>query len=644
MTLSAKLGLIVYFDSKAWIGGTNYIKNIILALAGLPAHKRPGVKLLVQPAYIDDIAHYQSVLPMVESVEVFHPDLQPDVDILFPAVGNLPQDRRYTKVGWIFDLQHKALPAFFSKNEIAERDKSFQRKCTESDLLVLSSKAVLQDLSKHFAVACPTFVLPFCSTAEANWFSGDPTAVAAKYGLSGEYLMCCNQFWQHKDHETLFKALAHFKLLKKQLPLVCTGSTDDYRNPAYFPQLLKKITELGLEDQIKILGLIDRYDQIQLLRGALAVVQPSLFEGWSTVMEDARLLGKTIIYSDIPVHLEQNPPYGFSFKAGDVRSLARAFGDAAGLFGATAGSVREKEAAQAAEERRMSFGINIVKMMEAALSATGASGCARAAPSQIEGKDMLPKLHFCSAENKNTIFRYSGTQWYAPQHAGASTIVKALFTTEVYNSVLDIFAKLDPDDYLLFMMHYMKNGLKLYGQYWCYADICTVLYALAKMLRPEDYLEIGVRRGRSLSMVAAQHPTLRITACDMWAAGYAGMDNPGPQFIVSQLEKLGASGEITFLSGDSHQLLPEHFAARPEQSYDLITVDGDHSPAGATADLVTVLPRLRIGGAIVFDDIAHPAHPALMEVWRRTVKSQSCMSCYEFTELGYGVAFGIRMY
>ena len=37
----------------------------------------------------------------------------------------------------------------------------------------------------------------------------------------------------------------------------------------------------------------------------MAVAQPSLFEGWSTIVEDAKTLGKPIFVSDLPVHREQ---------------------------------------------------------------------------------------------------------------------------------------------------------------------------------------------------------------------------------------------------------------------------------------------------------------------------------------------------
>ena len=73
---------------------------------------------------------------------------------------------------------------------------------------------------------------------------------------------------------------------------------------------------------MRILGLIPRVDQIQLMRRCLAVIQPSLFEGWSTVIEDARALGKPMLVSDFPVHLEQNPPHTYFFERHNPDQLA----------------------------------------------------------------------------------------------------------------------------------------------------------------------------------------------------------------------------------------------------------------------------------------------------------------------------------
>jgi predicted O-methyltransferase YrrM len=74
----------------------------------------------------------------------------------------------------------------------------------------------------------------------------------------------------------------------------------------------------------------------------------------------------------------------------------------------------------------------------------------------------------------------------------------------------------------------------------------------------------------------------------------------------------------------------------------MITVDGDHSEAGARADLETVMPRLKVGGALVFDDISNPSHPGLARVWRDVVETLPSYSTFAFTELGFGVGVAIR--
>ena len=59
------------------------------------------------------------------------------------------------------------------------------------------------------------------------------------------------------------------------------------------------------------------------MRRSLAVIQPSLFEGWSTVVEDARVLGKILIISDFAVHVEQNPPRAMFFAKDSAEDLAQ---------------------------------------------------------------------------------------------------------------------------------------------------------------------------------------------------------------------------------------------------------------------------------------------------------------------------------
>ena len=198
------------------------------------------------------------------------------------------------------------------------------------------------------------------------------------------------------------------------------------------------------------------------------------------------------------------------------------------------------------------------------------------------------------------------------------------------------------DEYVRYVHGFYKDNLERYGEHWHYLDIVNVLYAASKALQPKTYLEIGVRRGRSACVVARGCPTVEILACDMWQTNYAGMENPGPDFVTRELKKHGHRGNLFFANGDSHQLLPAFFGQQPGVRFDLITVDGDHSERGAYQDLCTVAPQLASGGVLVFDDISHPAHPYLRNVWQSFLREHPHLHGHEYGEQGYGVAFAIN--
>jgi predicted O-methyltransferase YrrM len=235
-----------------------------------------------------------------------------------------------------------------------------------------------------------------------------------------------------------------------------------------------------------------------------------------------------------------------------------------------------------------------------------------------------------------------GNQWYAAVVAGASTFASAAVDSTMVQRALDVLQRLTPDAYAEYVAAFYRTGLERHGERWKYADINTALLALALGLRPQSYLEIGVRRGRSLAMVASVCPACDMVACDMFMDGYAGMENPGPDLVRSELSRVDFRGRLEFLVGDSHLVMPAYFREHPDMYFDLITVDGDHSENGARADLATVLPRLKIGGAVVFDDVSNPAHPELAGVWSDLFTRHRSFSAFTYTEIGYGVGFAIR--
>jgi glycosyltransferase involved in cell wall biosynthesis len=63
------------------------------------------------------------------------------------------------------------------------------------------------------------------------------------------------------------------------------------------------------------------------MRYAQAVIQPSLFEGWSTVIEDAISLQVPVIASNLPVNIEQLGTDGKYFDPLNPEELAEIIAD-----------------------------------------------------------------------------------------------------------------------------------------------------------------------------------------------------------------------------------------------------------------------------------------------------------------------------
>jgi glycosyltransferase involved in cell wall biosynthesis len=323
---------IEIIDEPGWMGGTLYLRNLAICLARLPARERPNLKLLGAPSVIADLLEQQPELAQTQVQSQsrfsrlvhrlgFSRSQSEKVDVIYPGFGaKIPGA---ITIRWIPDFQHRYLPHLFSSEEIAARDAAIGEIASKPGVVVLSSYTAKEDFERFYPEhqATPR-VWHFHSLLSVGHLSADQ--LRQTYNLPEKYLYLPNQFWSHKNHITVFKALAQLRHEQNLIiPLVCTGATQDRRNESHFASLMEVLDTHGLRDQVHLLGLINRTDQIGILRCAAAVVQPSLFEGWSTVVEDVRAVGRPIFLSDLAVHREQAPPNCYYFQPDSSEVLAK---------------------------------------------------------------------------------------------------------------------------------------------------------------------------------------------------------------------------------------------------------------------------------------------------------------------------------
>jgi glycosyltransferase involved in cell wall biosynthesis len=269
------------------------------------------------------------------------------LEAVLPAIDPLPERFPVPWVGYVYDFQHRHIPALFTPAECRARDKQFASLFARARSVIVNARSVASDVARFYPqTGSQVFALPFSAAPHEHWLTLAPGPPRPGHGISSRYFIVCNQFWKHKDHGTAFAAYAQLAKIYRDIDLVCTGATHDYRDPDYFPSLCRYLKSEGIESRVHILGMVSKSEQVALLKGAIALLQPTLLEGGpgGGAVFDGVSLGVPCLVSDIEVNRELTEPSVTFFRARDPLDLCRLM-DAAARSGhrdqADAGMLRE---------------------------------------------------------------------------------------------------------------------------------------------------------------------------------------------------------------------------------------------------------------------------------------------------------------
>ena len=329
MAQRIKLGLVFKYD-EAWVAGSYYILNLIHALKTLPLEIQPEIILftdrLEDSKRVEEIGYrclrHKKYIPELNIIEkainkfsriisqknwIEKRVNNKDVDYIFIQRRSWETDLldNSKKIFWIPDCQELVMPELFFQRELEGRKHVYNEIIVAKSKVLFSSNAALNDFKNFYPKASNAlFVVNFAVT-HPNFSRVSFQELKQKYNIDKAYFMAPNQFWVHKNHKVILEAALLMKKNKANFKIIFTGKENDFRAPEYTKELKQFVENEGLDDVISFLGFIPREEQLCLMSNSIAIIQPSLFEGWSTVVEDAKALNKWIILSKIEVHVEQ---------------------------------------------------------------------------------------------------------------------------------------------------------------------------------------------------------------------------------------------------------------------------------------------------------------------------------------------------
>ena len=213
------------------------------------------------------------------------------IDLYFCPFSTLsPRPLPMPTVYMVPDIQEVFYPQFFSNYLIVARKYHYLGSSKMADGIItisdFSKKSLLQF---HKIPSEKVTVAHLC--IDEKFYRAQETMRCPDQTLPDKYIFFPANYWVHKNHDLLLRALAWLKKEKKvNVNLVLTGFGKDDGYP-----LSNKVEHYGLSHQVYQLGYVSVEELVYIYRHAQLLVFPSLFEGFGIPLVEAMAVGCPVL-------------------------------------------------------------------------------------------------------------------------------------------------------------------------------------------------------------------------------------------------------------------------------------------------------------------------------------------------------------
>jgi len=352
----------VFFDSKLTVGGSfqQSLNNIILSnnltsneidvkvITTIPENieivKKYGIKgFLYSPNIL--IKFWLNILNILpykiykvvrffkkkNNFEEFLDKLNVDLIYFVSQSSYVDHLHSINYIYTVFDLAHRDFPEFpeVSSYKIFDsRETRLQKNLQRAIAIISESDYGKKNLiSRYNLIEERVYVFPldsgkvFYEVKKENYLPKDKknSDIKQRYNLKCDYVFYPSQFWAHKNHIYILKALEILKNEEKiNLGAVFSGS--DMGNLSYIKSMTKK---MRLEDRVRFVGFVPNEELPFLYAQSVALVMPTYFGPTNIPPLEAFKLNIPVLYSDLPGLKEQVGSAALLLDLKDPRCLVK---------------------------------------------------------------------------------------------------------------------------------------------------------------------------------------------------------------------------------------------------------------------------------------------------------------------------------
>lgn len=220
-----------------------------------------------------------------------------NIDLYHGLSHELPDGIEKTNVKsvvTIHDLIYLRYPKYYQKTDQIIYDYKFRHACEVATRIHAISQQTKLDLISFFHVPENKIEVIY-QAVNPLFFHAVPDAiklaVLKKYRLPGEFLLSVGTIEQRKNLVTLLEAMLVSNI---KLPLVVVGKPTDYKE-----KVQQMISQHPGELKVHFLSDVNNKDLQALYQSAIALVYPSVFEGFGLPVAEAQASGCPVITSNV---------------------------------------------------------------------------------------------------------------------------------------------------------------------------------------------------------------------------------------------------------------------------------------------------------------------------------------------------------
>lgn len=212
-------------------------------------------------------------------------------------------------LGTTHDLMHryeKQFPESSSPKEYNFREKHYSRMCNKAEGVLVDSKLGKQQLIESYHISkSKVHVLPFVAP---KYLYETTNSIDLNFNLPPKYLFYPAQFWEHKNHKALVRAISLLITKLPDLKMVFIGSPNNG-----YASLINLIEKLELQDVFIFLDQVPDEQMKELYTKARALIMPTFFGPTNIPPLEAFVCGCPVAISNVYAMPEQVGNAGLLF-------------------------------------------------------------------------------------------------------------------------------------------------------------------------------------------------------------------------------------------------------------------------------------------------------------------------------------------